>query len=367
MKIKFLDISAAYAELRLEINSAVQKVLDSGNYVLGEEVEAFEAEFAAYCGVSSCIAVGNGLDALHLVLRAYGIGAGDEVIVPSNTFIATWLAVSMTGATPVPVESSDDGTYNISPALAEAAVTSRTRAIIPVHLYGQPAAMEQIRMIASRYQLKVIEDAAQAHGAIYKQRRTGSLGDAAAFSFYPGKNLGAMGDGGAITTNDVSLRDRIRMLRNYGSATKYIHLAKGINSRLDPIQAAILRVKLKYLDEWNARRCNIANHYKNGLKDTGLFLPQSLQETESSYHLFVVRSSQRDALRAFLGDSGIDTLIHYPIPPHSQGAYAHGGQYLDEFPIATQLANEVLSLPIGPHLSIAEAERVIERIYNFKL
>ena len=350
MNIPFLDIGAAYRELQPEIDAAVQRVLQSGWYILGEEVECFEAEFAAYCGVRHCIGVGNGLDALHLILRAYEIGEGDEVIVPSHTFIATWLAVSFAGATPVPVEPVDDGTYNISPALIEAAITPRTKAIMPVHLYGQPADMDPINAIAKKYNLKVIEDAAQAHGARYKGRRAGGLGDAAGFSFYPGKNLGAMGDGGAITTDDADLAERLKALRNYGSFVKYAHVMQGFNSRLDPMQAAVLRVKLKYLDQWNERRISVASRYMDLLRDSGVALPSVPAQVQSAFHLFVIRSARRDALQSTLKREGVETLIHYPTPPHLQGAYQELGCSREAFPLAERLANEVLSLPIGPHM-----------------
>ena len=350
MNIPFLDIGAAYRELQPEIDAAVQRVLQSGWYILGEEVECFEAEFAAYCGVRHCIGVGNGLDALHLILRAYEIGEGDEVIVPSHTFIATWLAVSFAGATPVPVEPVDDGTYNISPALIEAAITPRTKAIMPVHLYGQPADMDPINAIAKKYNLKVIEDAAQAHGARYKGRRAGGLGDAAGFSFYPGKNLGAMGDGGAITTDDADLAERLKALRNYGSFVKYAHVMQGFNSRLDPMQAAVLRVKLKYLDQWNERRISVASRYMDLLRDSGVALPSVPAQVQSAFHLFVIRSARRDALQSTLKREGVETLIHYPTPPHLQGAYQELGYSREAFPLAERLANEVLSLPIGPHM-----------------
>ena len=258
--IPFLDLRASYLELKTALDSAFQRVMASGWYILGEELKAFEAEFAEYCNVKYCVGVGNGLDALHLILRAMDIGQGDEVIVPSNTFIATWLAVSYAGATPVPVEP-DEATYNIDPSKIEAAITEKTKAIMPVHLYGQPADMDPILKIAARHHLKVIEDAAQAHGARYKGKRTGSLGDAAGFSFYPGKNLGAFGDGGAVTTNDSTLAERVRRLSNYGSQVKYAHDVKGFNSRLDELQAALLRVKLRHLDAWNGRRRQIAAQY----------------------------------------------------------------------------------------------------------
>jgi dTDP-4-amino-4,6-dideoxygalactose transaminase len=339
--------------------------LQSGRYILGEEVDRFEEEFAEYCGVQYCIGVGNGLEALHLILRAYGIGEGDEVIVPSYTFIATWLAVSFAGATPVPVEPSDNGTYNICPALIEAAITPRTKAIMPVHLYGQPADMDPINAIAKKHGLKVIEDAAQAHGARYKNRCTGGLGDAAGFSFYPGKNLGAIGDGGAITTNDADLADRLKALRNYGSFTKYVHEMKGVNSRLDPIQAAVLRVKLQYLDQWNARRRAVAARYMHALQGANVTLPVVPEQYESAFHLFVVRSKHRSGLQEALKQGGVETLIHYPIAPHLQGAYLNQGFSRGAFPLAEQLADEVISLPMGPHLPADAVEIVASITHNY--
>jgi len=353
-KIPFLDLGKAYKELKTDLDSAYQRVMNSGWYILGEEVDAFEAEFAEYCGVKFCVGVGNGLDALNLILRAYGIGPGDEVIVPSHTFIATWLAVTHAGALPVPVETPDDCTYNISPDLIEASITSRTKAIIPVHLYGRPADMEPIIQLASKRGLKVIEDAAQAHGARYYGRRTGGLGDAAAFSFYPGKNLGAFGDAGAITTNDGELAGKLRSLRNYGSSAKYVHDMMGLNTRLDPLQAAMLRVKLRYLDEWNERRVSLAKRYRQLLSSANVLLPDVTPGYESVYHLFVVRTSGRERLQAELKDSGIETLIHYPIPPHKQLAYcATQNAFL---PVAERLTDEILSLPMGPHLSMEDIE-----------
>jgi dTDP-4-amino-4,6-dideoxygalactose transaminase len=315
--------------------------------------------------VQYCIGVGNGLEALHLILRAYGIGEGDEVIVPSHTFIATWLAVSFAGATPVPVEPSDNGTYNICPALIEAAITPRTKAIMPVHLYGQPADMDPINAIAKKHGLKVIEDAAQAHGARYKNRCTGGLGDAAGFSFYPGKNLGAIGDGGAITTNDAELADRLKALRNYGSFTKYVHEMKGVNSRLDPIQAAVLRVKLQYLDQWNARRRAVAARYMHALQGANVTLPVVPEQYESAFHLFVVRSKHRSELQEALKQGGVETLIHYPTAPHLQGAYLNQGYPQGMFPLAEQLADEVISLPMGPHLHADAVEIVASIIHNY--
>jgi len=357
MKIPFLDVGAAYRELKPEIDAAIARVLDSGYYILGPEVDAFEAEYAAYCEARHAIGVANGLDALHLALRAMDVGPGDEVIVPSNTYIATWLAVSQCGATPVPVEPVE-ATYNIDPARIEAAITPRTKVILPVHLYGQPADLDPILALARRHGLRVLEDAAQAHGARYKGRRIGAHGDAVAWSFYPGKNLGALGDGGAVTTSDPEIADRIRVLRNYGSRVKYVNEVKGFNSRLDPIQAAVLRVKLRVLDEWNARRQGIAQRYLEGLAGSGLVLPQVPEWAEPVWHLFVVRHAQRDAFAQRLADAGVGTLIHYPLPPHRQAAYAEAGFAAEAFPLASRMADEVLSLPIGPHLPPTSIEPI---------
>ena len=350
MKVPFLELKPAYEELRAGFDAAYQRVMDSGSYLLGVEMKAFESEFAKYCEAKHCVAVGNGLDALHLILRAYDIGAGDEVIVPTNTFIATWLAVSYAGATPVPVEP-DPRTFNIDPNRIEAAITPKTKAIMPVHLYGQPADTDPIMDIARRHGLKVIEDNAQAQGARYKGRRTGSLGDAAGNSFYPGKNLGAFSDAGAVTTNDAQLADRVRTLRNYGSKEKYYYEIKGFNSRLDELQAAFLQVKLKKLDAWNARRRGIAARYLAELdKVPNLTLPLVPDWAEPVWHLFVVRHPKRDALQQKLAAADIGTLIHYPVPAHGSGAYADGPWKQHDFPIAGELAGTVLSLPIGPHL-----------------
>lgn len=364
MNIPFLDLKAAYRELQPELDAAYQRVMESGWYILGEEVEAFEQEFALYCGVKHCVGVGNGLDALHLILRACGIGPGDEVIVPANTYIATWLAVSYAGARPVPVEP-DPRTYNLEDRI-EVAITPRSRAIMPVHLYGQPAAMEPILALADRHNLKVIEDAAQAHGARYKGQRAGNLGDAAGFSFYPGKNLGALGDAGAVVTNDDTLADKVRLLRNYGSRVKYYNQVKGFNSRLDPLQAAFLRVKLRYLDAWNERRCAIANYYFEGLADIpGLILPVVPEWTEPVWHLFVVRHPRRDELQRVLHQAGIGTLIHYPVPPHLSEAYADAGWSTGDWPVTETLANTVLSLPMGPQLEAEGLSLIIETIRIF--
>lgn len=359
MKIPFLDLGAAYRELQSEIDAAVARSLASGYYVGGPEVEAFEDEFATYCGATYAVGVANGLDALHLALRALDVGPGDEVIVPSNTYIATWLAVSQCGATPVPVEP-DAHTYNIDPARIETAITPRTKAILPVHLYGQPADLDPILAIARKHGLRVLEDGAQAHGARYKGQRVGAHGDVVAWSFYPGKNLGAMGDGGAVTTNDAQIADRIRVLRNYGSRVKYVNEIQGYNSRLDPMQAAILRVKLAHLDEWNARRSAIAARYQQGLAGCGLTLPHVPDWAEPAWHLYVVQHSQRDWLQQSLANAGVATLIHYPIPPHLQGAYAHAGLGVGAYPLAELTANQVLSLPIGPHTTIDEAAEVVQ-------
>lgn len=347
--IPFLDLGATYRELKPQIDAAVARVLEGGWYILGPEVEAFEAEWAAYCGAGFAVGLANGLDALTLALRALGIGPGDEVIVPSNTYIATWLAVSGVGARPVPVEP-DPLTHNIDPNLIEAAITPRTRAVMPVHLYGQPADLQPILEIAKRHGLRVIEDAAQAHGAAYRGRRLGGHGDIVCWSFYPGKNLGAFGDAGAITTNDADLAARVAMLRNYGSREKYVNELPGVNSRLDPLQAAVLRVKLKVLDDWTERRRAIASAYLEGLKDSGLILPHVPEWAAPVWHLFVVRTDAREQLQAQLAKAGIGTLIHYPIPPHMQSAYADLGFEAKAFPIARGLAQEVLSLPMGPHL-----------------
>lgn len=359
--IPFLDLKAAYLEISDELHAAYLRVMERGWYILGAEVEAFEQEFAAYCGVKYCVGVGNGLDALHLILRAAGIGPGDEVIVPANTYIATWLAVSYAGATPVPVEP-DERTYNIDPTRVEAAITPRTKAIMPVHLYGQPADMDPILELAHRHGLWVFEDAAQAHGAVYKWRRVGSLGDAAGFSFYPGKNLGALGDGGAVTTNNEELANKVRALRNYGSEVKYVNKYKGFNSRLDELQAALLRVKLKYLDEWNARRSTVAERYSEVLDDSNLGLPYVPEWANPVWHLYVVRSNNRDALQQRLAQAGIGTLIHYPIPPHLQEAYRDLGYSEGAYPVSERLAREVLSLPIGPHLPKDDVETIVNVI-----
>lgn len=361
MNIPFLDLGAAYRELKTEIDAAIHRVLDSGWYILGPEVDAFEAEWAAWCGADHAVGVANGLDALILALRALDIGPGNEVIVPSNTYIATWLAVTAVGARPVPVEP-DPATHNIDPARIAAAITPATKAILPVHLHGQPADLDPIIALARQHGLAVIEDAAQAHGARYKGRRIGAHGDVVCWSFYPGKNLGALGDGGAITTNRADLADRIRVLRNYGSRVKYVNEVQGVNSRLDPIQAAVLRAKLPHLDAWTDRRRAVAAAYAEGLRDSGLILPHVPDWAEPAWHLYVLRSPDRDGLQKRLAEAGVGTLIHYPIPPHMQAAYAELGLAPEALRLAHALAGEVLSLPMGPQLPLADVARVIDAV-----
>lgn len=356
--VPFLDLKAPYLELKNELDEAYYRVMQSGWFLLGNELASFETEFANYCGTQFAMGVANGLQALELILMGYDIGEGDEVIVPSNTYIATWLAVTHVGAKIVPVEP-DMRTYNIDPFKIEAAITPKTKAILPVHLYGQTADMDPILALAKKYNLKVIEDSAQAHGATYKNKKAGALGDASGFSFYPGKNLGAFGDAGAITTNDPMLAERIKMLRNYGSKIKYHNEERGTNSRLDEFQAAILRVKLKYLNQWNARRSAIAELYTDALKNhENIVQPFILDHCHSAWHLYVIRHSQRDLLQKKLEQKGIHTLIHYPIPPHKQKAYVEMNDY--SLPSSEKIHREVLSLPMGPHLSDEQVFAVIE-------
>jgi dTDP-4-amino-4,6-dideoxygalactose transaminase len=370
MNIPFVDFGSIYNELKPELDEAYERFMRSSSYVLSKEVEAFEAEYAEYCGTKFCVGVANCLDAMHLVLRAWGVGEGDEVIVPSNTYIATWLAVSHAGAQPVPVEP-DPRTYNIDPERIEAAISPRTRAILPVHLYGQPADMAPIMAIAAKHGLQVMEDAAQAQGATYQNRRVGGLGHAAGHSFYPTKNLGALGDGGAVTTNDPILADRIRCLRNYGSKRRYYNEVRGYNSRLDEIQAAFLRVKLRHLDAWNQRRQISAFRYQERLTQANLdggqalVLPFELPGAASVWHLYIVRHAQRDILQALLKEQGIPTLIHYPVPPHASEAYGSDRKRdnpLPPLPIADELASTVLSLPITPHLSFPQIDYVADSV-----
>jgi len=361
VKVPFLAFTPIYEELRGELDAAFARVMRSGWFVLGPEVEAFERAFAAYCGAPHCVGVGNGLEAMELTLRAWGIGPGDEVIVPSNTYIATWLAVSRVGARPVPVEP-DARTYNIDPARIEAAITPRTKALLPVHLYGQCADMAPIMDIARARGLRVLEDAAQAAGARYRGARAGTLGDAGACSFYPGKNLGAFGDAGAVVTADAQLADRVRVLRNYGARTKYHNEVQGSNSRLDELQAALLGPRLAVVDAWNARRERVARRYLESLSASGLVLPAIGAGNVHTWHLFVVRTPRRDALQRGLAARGVDTLIHYPVPPHLQPAYAGLGLPRGSLPVSESIHDEVLSLPMGPHLSEAEAGHVIDSV-----
>lgn len=361
--IQFLDLKAAYAELSTELDAAVLRASRSGWYVGGPEVETFEADFAAYAQASHCVGVGNGLDALTLALRAINVGKGDEVIVPSHTFIATWLAVSAVGATPVPVEPAE-GQFVISAENIAPHITPRTKVIMPVHLYGMPSDMPAICALAKQHSIFVVEDAAQAHGARVHHQPIGSHGDVVAWSFYPGKNLGALGDGGAITSNNAALASQIRKLGNYGSSVKYYNEVLGVNSRLDPVQAAVLAVKLKHLDTWNQRRQTIAAQYHEAFANLPLALMPVPTWASPVWHLYVVATPQRDALQAHLTKAGIQTLIHYPVPPHRQQAY-HGSGLPSSLPMAERYANEVLSLPIGPHLTASEVEKVIHTVGQF--
>lgn len=360
--ISFLDLKASYAELAPELDAAILRASRSGRYIGGEEVEVFETNFAAYTEAKHCVSVGNGLDALILALRALDIGIGDEVIVPSHTFIATWLAVSAVGATIVPVEPLP-GSYYLDAASIESYINHRTKAILPVHLYGIPVDIDAICTLASAHGLAVIEDAAQAHGAKVRGKRIGSHGHIVAWSFYPGKNLGALGDGGAITTNYLQLANRVRNLANYGSSVKYSNDERGINSRLDPIQAAVLNVKLKHLDSWNARRTSISEHYKNGLAKLNINLPQAPQWADAVWHLYPICTSNlahvRDQLQINLTEAGIHTQIHYPVPPHLQKAYQDLNFKAGKYPIAEGYASNLLSLPIGPQLVMDDVDKII--------
>jgi dTDP-3-amino-3,4,6-trideoxy-alpha-D-glucose transaminase len=354
--VPFLDVRAAIEEIRPAVMDAVARVIDSGRFIGGDELAAFEEEWATYCGALRCVGTANGLDALTLALRALDVGPGDEVIVPAYTFIATWLAVSAAGATPVPVEP-DPGTMNIDPERITSAIGPRTRAIVPVHLYGQPADMDAIARIASAATVHIVEDAAQAHGAAWGPQRAGGLGTVSAFSFYPAKNLGALGDAGAVVTSDETLADAVRVLGNYGARQKYDHDVAGVNSRLDPMQAAILRVRLRALDEWNERRREVARRYLQEFRDLPwLTLPSVRPEANPVWHLFVVRCEDRDGLREHLAARGVETGLHYPSAPHRSGAYRHLGHHL---PIADRLAAGSVSLPIGPHMTAAQVDQVV--------
>jgi len=374
--VALVDLPRQYDELGEEIDAAIRKVMQQGAFILGEELALFEEEFAAYCGARHCVGVGSGLSALTLALKGLGIGATDEVILPANTFIATALAVTNTGATPVLVDH-DRETYNISPQAIELAITKNTRAIIPVHLYGQPADMDQINAIADQYGLIVVEDAAQAHGATYQGRGTGatsvqpvdrhcgSLGQAAAFSFYPGKNLGAFGDGGAVVTNDDDLANWLKTARNYGSTVKYRHDMVGVNSRLDNLQAAVLRIKLRHLDRWNQIRRDTARTYCERLADLPIVLPREAPDRTHVYHLFVCRCGHRDALLDFLKRRGIAAGIHYPVPIHRQRAYQGKCVIADSLTYAEAFSDQLISLPMHPHLSGDDIERVCTSIREF--
>ncbi len=360
-RIPFLEVGATYRELKADLDEAIARVLGSGWYLLGKELEAFEAEYAAYTESLHCVGLANGLEGLVLGLKALGVKEGDEVIVPANTYIATWLAVSYVGATPVPVEPIP-GYWNLDPDRIEAAISSRTKVILPVHLYGQPADLLPILAIARKHGLRVLEDAAQAHGARYQGQRIGAHGDIVSWSFYPGKNLGCFGDGGAITTNDPVLADRVKVLRNYGSRVKYQNEVKGHNSRLDEIQAAVLRVKLQHLDAWNDRRTVLARHYLEALAgQTGVTLPKVLPGAESAWHLFVVGVEDRDRIQAQMKEQGVETLIHYPVPPHLSEAYA-SDRVWGRFPITEKAAQTHLSLPMGPHLGPEGQQRVLHAL-----
>ena len=364
--ISFLDLKGLNAQYRAELIEACTRVIDSGWYIQGNECKEFDKEFAQYCGTKYAIGVANGLDALILILRAYkelGImNDGDEVIVPSNTYIASILAISQNNLVPVLVEP-DINTYLIDPSKIEEKITSKTKAILPVHLYGQTCEMDKINEIAKKYNLKVIEDSAQSHGAYFKDKRSGNLGDASGFSFYPGKNLGALGDGGAVTTNDEELANTIKALGNYGSHKKYENLYKGVNSRLDEMQAAMLRVKLRYLDNELEKRRDIANYYLENIKNENIILPVVRAESNHVWHLFVIRTSKRDELQKYLRENGVQTLIHYPIPPHKQNAYQEWNN--ESYPISEQIHDEILSLPISGVQSLEDTKKIVQVINDF--
>lgn len=367
MKIPFLSFEAQNSRIKSDVLKAVENVFDSQWYVLGESVKKFEEEYAAFNQTKHCVGVANGLDALHIALQTLGIKEGDEVIVPSNTYIATWLAASFVGAKPVPVEPNP-ATFNLAPEKIEAAITPRTKVIMPVHLYGQACEMDAIMAIAEKHNLYVVEDNAQAQGATYNGKICGSFGHVNGTSFYPGKNLGALGDAGAITTNDDALNTMARSFRNYGSQKKYYNEVIGQNSRLDELQAAVLSVKLPHLMDWTAERVKAAEMYNQHLREVGdLILPAVAEKATHVYHLYVIRTKQRDALQAYLQENGIGTLIHYPVPPHLQEAYRHFGYKKGDFPLAEELAETCLSLPMYPGITeaqIAEVSETIKRFFN---
>ncbi len=361
--IKFLDLEKVNNRFRDEIDSRISRILDKGWYLQGEENETFSDNFAKYCGTKYCIGVANGLDALNLIIKSFDFGLGDEIIVPANTYIATILAISQNGCTPVLVEP-DINTYNINPDLIEEKITDKTKAIIIVHLYGQVVQMEKIWDLAKKYNLKVIEDSAQAHGAFYKSKRVGNLSDASAFSFYPGKNLGCMGDGGCVTTNNEELAAKIKAIANYGSDRKYHHIYKGINSRLDEIQAAVLDVKLKYLDKDNEKRREVSKYYRDNIQNPKIILPKVYNENSHVWHIFAVRTQERDKFQKYLQDNDIQTIIHYPTPPHKQGAYKEWNNL--SFPISEEIHKTIISLPISPVMTIEEIKKVVEVINEYK-
>lgn len=360
--IKFLDLKKINNRYREEIDSRIKNILDKGWYLQGEENENFTKNFANFCGTKFALGVANGLDALNLIIKAYGFGNGDEIIVPANTYIATILAISENGCIPILVEP-DIKTYNINPDSIEEKITSKTKAIMVVHLYGQAVQMEKIWKIAKKYNLKIIEDSAQAHGAIYQENRTGNLGDASGFSFYPGKNLGCMGDGGAVTTNDEELFNKIKAIANYGSDRKYHHIYKGVNSRLDEIQAAVLDIKLKHLGSDNNKRREISKYYRENIKNSKIILPETYDEKSHVWHIFAVRTQNRDEFQKYLTEKGIQTIIHYPTPPHKQGAYKEWNNL--SFPITEEIHNTILSLPISPVMTDSEIEKVVEVVNEF--
>lgn len=360
--IKFLDLKTVNEQYRSEMDKAIIKVLDSGWYLLGNEVETFEKEFAQYCGTKHCIGVANGLDALNLIIKGYNFPDNSEIIVPANTYIATILAISANGLKPKLIEPNIN-TYNIDVSLIEKEINKKTVAIMPVHLYGQTCEMDEINDLAKKYNLKVIEDSAQAHGAVYKNKKTGNLGNASGFSFYPGKNLGCLGDGGAITTNDDKLANDLRALRNYGSHIKYQNLFKGTNSRLDEIQAAVLRVKLRYLDKDNQKRRQISQYYRKNIKNSKIILPKIENEKSHTWHLFVVRTENRNKFQKYLTDNEIQTMIHYPVPPHKQQAYKELNHL--NLPVSEKIHDEVLSIPISPVLTLPEVEQIVEVINKY--
>ena len=360
--IKFLDLEKVNNRFRDEIDSRIKTILDKGWYLQGDENAKFAENFAEFCGTKFGLGVANGLDALNLIIKAHGFGAGDEIIVPANTYIATILAISQNGCTPVLVEP-DINTYNINPDLIEEKITDKTKAIMVVHLYGQAVQMEKIWAIAKKYNLKVFEDSAQAHGAIYQGKRTGNLSDASAFSFYPGKNLGCLGDGGGITTNDKDLYEKIKAIANYGSDRKYHHIYKGVNSRLDEIQAAVLDVKLKYLDADNQKRREISKYYRDNVKNDKIILPKTYDENAHVWHVFAVRTENRDNFQKYLSDNEIQTIIHYPTPPHKQDAYKEW--HNQSYPITEEIHRTIISLPISPVMTDEEVQKVVEVVNEY--